>query len=288
MVRPRQRRQLVCWAQSSFDLSERRACHAVGAARSSQRYQSTRAPQAPLRGRIRELASVRVRAGYRQIHVMLRREGWRINHKRTYRLYTEEGLTLKPRRPRRHRSASSRVARNHPTTPNEHWSMDFMHDTLSDGRSIRVLTAIDLYSRECLALVADKKFTGGAVAKILSEIGTRRGGLPKTIRVDNGTEFTSKALDHWAYWNALKLDFSRPGKPGDNAFIESFNASVRRECLSQHWFLDLGDAQRTLDAWRKDYNNVRPHSALNNIPPALFRTGGDFISDSSQPRDWRF
>ena len=257
------------------------------AARSSQRYRSIKAPQEPLRLRIRELAASRVRAGYRQIHVMLRREGWMINQKRTYRLYTEEGLTLKPRRPRRHRSASIRMARCGPEAANEQWSMDFMHDTLANGRSIRVLTAMDLYSRECLALVVDKQFTGGTVAKILSEVGALRGQLPAKIRVDNGTEFTSKALDHWAYWNGVKLDFSRPGKPGDNAFIESFNASVRRECLSQHWFIDLGDAQRTLDAWKQDYNNVRPHSALNNIPPVLYRTGGDFISDSSPPRNWR-
>ena len=165
MVRPAQRRKLVCWAQDSFDLSERRACRAVGAPRSSQRYRSIKSPQTPLRRRIRELASVRVRAGYRQIHVLLRREGWRINHKRTYRLYTEEGLALKPRRPRRHRSAAPRVARNQPTTSNEQWAMDFMHDTLADGRSIRVLTAIDLYSRECLALAVAKKFTGGKVAE---------------------------------------------------------------------------------------------------------------------------
>ena len=288
MVRPAQRRELVCWAERSFDLSERRACRAVGAARSSQRYRSTKAPQAPLRLRIRELAAARVRAGYRQIHVMLRREGWRINHKRTYRLYIEEGLALKPRRPRRHRSATSRVARHQPTGPNEQWAMDFMHDALADGRSIRVLTAIDLFSRECLALVVDKNFTGGMVAETLSEIGKRRGQLPKQIRVDNGTEFTSKALDQWAYWNGVKLDFSRPGKPGDNAFIEAFNASVRRECLSQHWFIDLKDAQRTLEAWKQDYNNVRPHSALNNIPPILYRTGGDFISDSSPPRELPF
>ncbi len=165
--------------------------------------------------------------------------------------------------------------------------MDFMHDTLSDGRSIRVLTAIDLYSRECLELKVAKRFTGEVVAELLTSAGLARGQLPEKIRVDNGTEFTSKALDHWAYWNGVTLDFSRPGKPSDNAFIEAFNASVRRECLSQHWFIGLEDAQRTLDLWRNDYNNVRPHSALNNVPPNEYRCGGDFISDSSQPRNWR-
>ena len=142
-----------------------------------------------------------------------------VNHKRTYRLYTEEGLTLKPRRPRRHRSATTRSVRQAPGVPNEQWAMDFMHDTLADGRSIRVLTAIDLYSRECLALLAAKKFTGDHVATILGEVGKQRGKLPKKIRVDNGTEFTSRAMDHWAYWNGIELDFSRPGKPGDNAYI---------------------------------------------------------------------
>ncbi len=156
--------------------------------------------------------------------------------------------------------------------------MDFMHDTLSDGRSIRVLTAIDLYSRECLALVASKKFSGGSVAEFLTTVASQRGKFPQKIRVDNGTEFTSRSLDHWAYWNRVTLDFSRPGKPSDNAFIESFNASVRRECLSQHWFIDLRDAQRTLNEWKQDYNNA---------PPALYRTGGDFISDSSPHRNWR-
>jgi putative transposase len=235
-----------------------------------------------LRKRLKQLASVRVRAGYKHLHVFLRREGWKVNHKRVYRLYTEEGLTLKRRRPKRHRSASVRRARPMPSQPNEQWAMDFMHDTLAWGTTIRVLTAIDLCTRECVVLRVAKGFTGSDVAGILSGAGQVRGKLPARIRVDNGTEFTSRALDHWAYWNQVELDFSRPGKPVDNAFIESFNATVRRECLSQHWFSGLEDAQRTLGAWKEDYNNARPHGSLANESPARYRRGGHFVPDRSR------
>ncbi len=231
---------------------------------------------------MKELAAVRVRAGYRQLHVFLQREGWDVKQRRLYRLYTEEGLTLKRKRPKRHRSAAVRLARPMPAAPNEQWAMDFMHDTLAAKEAIRVLTVIDLYTRECVALFASKSFTGSDVARLLSEAGSKRGRLPDRIRVDNGTEFTSKALDHWAYWNQVQLDFSRPGKPGDNAFIESFNATVRRECLSQHWFVSLEDAQRTLEAFREDYNNTRPRRSLANQPPAAFRAGGCFVPDRNR------
>jgi len=277
MVKPIQRRAVVEWARDAYQLAERRACRAVGVARSLMRYVSRRPDQAPLCQRLSELARVRVRAGYRQLYVYLRREGWNVNHKRVYRLYTQEGLTLRQRMPRRHRSAVVRSDRPAPTQANEQWAMDFMHDTLATGQSIRLLTVIDLYSRECVALVVGNAFTGSGVAAILGAAGQQRGKLPARIRVDNGTEFTSKALDHWAYWNHVQLDFSRPGKPVDNAFVEAFNASVRRECLSQHWFLNLEDAQRTLDAWGADYNEQRPHSSLGNLPPARYAVGGSFL-----------
>lgn len=277
MVRPAQRRAIVGWAQSAYQLPERRACRAVGVWRSVFRYRSVRPRHEALRQRMRELAATRVRAGYRQLHIYLRREGWSVNQKRVYRLYTEEGLTLKRKRPKRHRSSAVRLLRPTPSRPNEQWAMDFMHDTLAAKEPIRVLTAIDLCTRECVALVAAKSFSGSDVARLLSEAGSTRGALPARIRVDNGTEFTSKALDHWAYWNQVQLDFSRPGKPGDNAFIESFNATVRRECLSQHWFVSLEDAQRTLDGFRDDYNNTRPHRSLANQAPAVFGAGGCFV-----------
>jgi putative transposase len=162
--------------------------------------------------------------------------------------------------------------------------MDFIHDTLVNGRTIRVLAAVDVYSRECVALEAAPTFRGTSVAEVLDEVRVAR-GLPERISVDNGTEFTSKALDHWAYWNGVQLDFSRPGKPTDNPFIEAFNATLRRECLSQHWFLTLVDAQATLNSWKDDYNNIRPHSSLADQPPVLFRTGGAFTLDRSQSQN---
>lgn len=274
MVRPAQRRELVSWAMASYQISERTACRATGSQRSSIRYRSVRPDQEALRRRIREIAAVRTRAGYPLIHTLLRREGWHLNRKRTYRLYREEGLSLRIRRPRRHRTAVARTKPVTPIEPNQVWAMDFMHDTLADGSKIRVLTAIDVATRECVALVAAKGFSGSDVAKILGEAGSHLGGLPQQVRVDNGTEFTSKALDHWAYWNHVELDFSRPGKPGDNAFIEAFNGTLRRECLSQHWFLSVEEAQRILGEWKDDYNQHRPHRGLAGQTPAQFRAAG--------------
>src|SRR5204863_5006155 len=197
------------WAREAYQLSERRACRSVAVCRALVRYRSRRPSQAPLRARLRELAAVRLRAGYQQLYVLLRREGWRVNHKRIYRLYTEEGLALRRRRPRRHRSAVLRVRPAPPSRPNEHWAMDFMQDTLADGRAVRILTVIDVYTRECVAVVPARTFGGADVVQILRQMALTR-ALPKRIRVDNGTEFTSKALDNWAYWNGVELDFSRP------------------------------------------------------------------------------
>lgn len=276
MMRAPQRRVFVAWMRTAYRISERRACGVAMISASSLRYGSVKPDQKPLRLRLRDLAAVRLRAGYRQLHVFLKREGWRVNHKRVYRLYRDEGLCLKRQRRRRHRSAAVRIERPVATSPNEQWAMDFMHDTLADRTSIRILTVIDLHTRECVALQAQRHFSGTEVAAHLDLAGKERGNLPRRIRVDNGTEFTSRSLDHWAYWNQVQLDFSRPGKPVDNAFIEAFNGSLRRECLSQHWFLSVEDARRTLDLWKEDYNNNRPHSSLGQVPPAEFRRGGRF------------
>lgn len=263
----------MAWAESAYRVSQRRGCRAIGVGRSSVRYRSRRPSQEPLRRRIRELAAARVHLGYLQLHVYLRREGWQVNRKRVYRIYVEEGLALRRRRPKRRRSASRRVDRPRPTAANQVWAMDFMHDTLADGRSLRVLTVVDTHTRECVALEAGKGFSGVDVARVLESAGGRDGQLPQRINVDNGTEFTSKALDAWAYWNHVELDFSRPGKPVDNAFAESFNATVRRECLSQHWFRDLAEARRILGDWKEEYNNDRPHSSLGQETPARYRAG---------------
>jgi putative transposase len=155
--------------------------------------------------------------------------------------------------------------------------MDFVHDTLSDGRAVRVLTIVDVYSRECVALEAAVGFRAADVARVLTDAGERRGKLPTVISVDNGTEFTSRDLDHWAYWNRVRRDFSRPGRPTDNPFLEAFNGSLRRECLSQDWFLDLDDARRTLQGWRGEHNNVKPHRSLADQAAARFGRGGHFI-----------
>lgn len=276
MVAPTQVRTVVAWAREAYRLSERRACQVFGANRSSVRYQSQRQSRDALRRRLKELAAVRVSWGYKRLHVLLRREGWRVNHKLVYRLYKEERLALKRKPPKRRKGAVPREVRPLVSTANERWAMDFVHDVLASGRTIRILTVVDVFSRECVALVPQISFRAEDVCRILSEAGERRGKLPELISVDNGTEFTSKALDHWAYWNRVRLDFSRPGKPTDNAHIEAFNGSLRRECLSQHWFLDLDDARGILSRWREDYNNVRPHSSLGHLSPVHFRAGGAF------------
>lgn len=196
-----------------------------------------------------------------------------MNAKRVYRIYREEGLVLRRRRPKRRRSAAVREEAVHPTRPNERWAMDFVHDTLSGGETVRVLAVIDVFTRENVALLPGRGFRGEDVVRVLTEAGRERAELPDVISVDNRTEFTSRALDHWAYWNHVRLDFSRPGKPTDNAHIEAFNSILRRECLSQHWFIDLDDARRVLEDWRTEYNQLRPHGSLSRSTPADFAAG---------------
>ncbi|MGH7718280.1 MAG: DDE-type integrase/transposase/recombinase, partial [Gemmatimonadaceae bacterium] len=193
MVSPALRRELVRWVREADQLSERRACRATGVARSTIQYQSRRPSQEPLRRRLRDLAGTRGSYGYKRLHILLRREGWAVNHKRVYRLYGEEGLALKRRRPKRRKSAATRAVRPVTTAPNERWAMDFVHDTLAGGGSIRILSVLDTHTRECVALVAAHTFRGEDVARVLSEMGDER-GLPSVIQVDNGAEFTSRAL----------------------------------------------------------------------------------------------
>jgi putative transposase len=235
--------------------------------RRTKRYVSVKDPQEPLRMKLRDLAGSRVRYGYRRLSILLRREGWKVNHKRVYRLYCQENLSVRNKRPRRHVTAKLREDRIAAGQSNDCWSMDFMSDQLFDGRNLRVLTIVDNFTRESLAVEVGAGFTGHAVAEVLAQIAAVRQKLPKSIRVDNGPEFTSKALDQWAYLNQVKLDFSRPGKPTDNAFIESFNGRLRTECLDQHWFMSMEDARQKLEAWRIEYNEVRPHSSLGNLMP---------------------
>ena len=219
--------------------------------------------------RIKEIAAVRVRYGYRRIHVVLQREGWEVNHKRVYRLYCEEGLNLRSKRPRRHVSAAHRIQHNEARSPNESWSMDFVSDALYNGKRLRALTVIDNYTRESLAIEVGNGITGEQVADVLENITVNR-GLPERINCDNGPEFISKVLDKWAYESGVVLNFSRPGKPTDNAIIESFNGSFRNECLNTNWFLSIEDAKYKIELWRRHYNESRPHMSLGYLTPQEF------------------
>jgi len=199
---------------------------------------------------------------------MLRREGVIINHKRTERIYKEEGLALRIRR-RKKMAAIQRIEALAPTRVNERWSMDFVSDALSSGRKIRALTIVDEYSRKCHRIEVDTSIGGQRVTRVLDEIAQFE-GLPSLITIDNGPEFISKALDAWAYQRGIKLNFIRPGKPVDNSFIESFNGRFRDECLNDHWFVSLDEARKIIEDWRIDYNNERPHTSLGNLTPEEF------------------
>jgi putative transposase len=218
--------------------------------------------------RLRELAAVRVSYGYRRLYVLLCREGWRVNHKLVYRIYKEEGLEVRTKK-RRKRVSALRVVLPAATGPNERWSMDFVSDSLHDGRRFRVLTLVDHFSRVSPAIEVGSSITGKRVVEVLERLANEY-GLPRVITTDNGTEFTSRAVDEWAHRNNVKLDFIRPGKPIENAYIESFNGRLRQECLNQIWFSSLEDAKIKIEAWRIDYNENRPHTSLGNQTPVQF------------------
>jgi putative transposase len=266
VVTPSCRRDVVTHLQTAYKVSERRACRAMSFSRASQRYASVATPQDELRQRLKELAQTRVRYGYRRLHVLLRREGWTVNAKRIYRLYKLEGLVIRPKTPKRKRSSRYRGERPEISAPNETWAMDFMSDTLFDGRRYRVLTIVDCHSRESLAIEPRQSFGAFHVVQALDRIARER-GVPKTIRCDNGPEFSGRVLDQWAFYNQVQLDFSRPATPTDNAFIESFNASVRKELLNASWFTTMAEARARMVAWRKEYNEDRPHSSLQDRTP---------------------
>jgi putative transposase len=253
-----------------YSVSERRACRLVGIGRSTQRYRPrARADDQPLRQRLRELAAVRPRFGYRRLHVLLRREGVIVNHKRVERLYREEGLAVR-RRTRKRVARDRRGRAAVPGRPNQQWGVDFVSDALAWGRRIRLFTVVDIFTREALAIEVDTSLPGGRVVRVLERLALER-GVPDEIVLDNGPELAGKALDQWAYERGVWLRFIEPGKPIQNAFVESFQGRLRDECLDRHWFLGLGDARHTVEAWRQDYNQARPHSALGYRPPAEFR-----------------
>ena len=268
MVSAAARREAARYLQQSYQVSERRVGHLLLLSNSSLRYRSRRPAAEELRQRLRELAVERPRYGYQRLWALLRREGRVVNHKRVYRLYCEEGLKLRKRR-RRARAQVERVPLSLPTKADERYSMDFMRDTLADGRVFRTLNIVDDYTRECLAIEVDTSLPGARVVRVferLAAIGRR----PLHIVVDNGPEFASRAVDQWAARCGVHLRFIDPGKPMQNAYIESFNGKFRDECLSQHWFVSLDEARSVSEEWRIDYNERRPHRSLQHQTPAEF------------------
>jgi len=242
-----------------------RACGLVGISRSLYRYRCRRPDSAPLRARIEEIAAVKRRYGYRRVYVRLRREGWQVNRKRVYRLYREAGLAVR-RRKRKRIGMFERKPLPKPLAANVSWSMDFVADGLIGGRRLRCLTIVDDCTRECLAIEVDTSITGVRVQAVLERLGDTR-GLPQSITVDNGPEFDGKVLDQWSYRTGVRLSFIRPGKPNENAYIESFNGKFRDECLNEHWFISIAHARSVIEAWRIEYNTERTHSSLGNRTP---------------------
>lgn len=255
--------------RQGIPISERRACGLIQIARTTLR-RVLEEPEENVRltARMVDLAQARRRFGYRRIHDLLRREGVRVNHKRVYRLYTGVGLSVSKRR-RRKLVMLDRQVLQQPAGPNEVWSMDFVMDALANGRRIKCLTVVDDFTRECLDIAVDFGLSGEYVSRVLAQIGQFR-GLPKAIRTDQGPEFTSRALDRWAYRQGVDLKLIAAGKPTQNAYIESFNGKFRDECLNDHYFTNLAHARVVIGEWRRDYNEVRPHSSIGRIPPAQF------------------
>ena len=275
MVGPQEEREAVRVAGEESRLSERHACGLIGMHRGSWRYQPREPDDAELRVHLRELAGERVRFGYRRLWAMLRREKnadgtrrWVVNHKRVHRIYREEGLAMRRKEAKRLR-AIARAPQERPTGANQVWTMDFTKDRLASGRSFRTLNLMDGYTREALWIEVDTSLPSERVVRVLQWLKQSR-GVPEVIQVDNGPEFISQAVDQWAFSNGVRLHFIEPGKPVQNAFIESFNGKFRDECLNQNWFLSLAEARLVIEAWRVDYNTARPHSSLGYRTPAEF------------------
>lgn len=268
MVTPDAKRKAVAHACEAHGVSQRRACEALNIDRSTVRYASTRSDDASLREAMKAVASERRRFGYRRVHIMLERQGIVMNQKKLRRLYREEKLQVR-RRGGRNRALGTRRPIFVPDRANIRWSLDFVSDAFTDGRRFRVLAVIDDYTRECLALIADTSLSGVRVVRELDTVIAWR-GRPDTIVSDNGTEFTSMAILRWCQQTGVQWHYIAPGKPMQNAFVESFNGSFRDECLNDTLFSTLVEARRAIRSWKEDYNRQRPHSALGNITPAEF------------------
>ena len=268
MVGPIARREAVGWLHTR-GTSLRRACRVIGLSTATWRYQRrTSATNVAVLERLQVHAAVRARFGYRRLHILLEREGLAVNHKRVHRIYQAAGLQVRRRR-RKRLTRAERIPLPTASQRLERWSMDFTTDTLADGRNFRTLNIVDDFTRECVAIEVDRSLPGLRVTRVLDRLHAAV-GLPQSIVVDNGPEFAGRTLDAWAYARGVTLRFIRPGKPIENAYVESFNGKFRDECLNEHWFVSLADAKAVIEAWRVDYNSVRPHSSLAGRTPDQF------------------
>jgi len=258
----------VKYAVESFGHSVRHACELVGLHRNVFKYKPEPTNDEPLKKRIKEIALEKRRYGSPRIQNLLRREGFKVNHKKTERIYKESELSLRAKK-RKKMVSTVRMPLIQATQPNEIWAMDFVHDALLYGRRFKVLTVIDVYTKQCLALVADTSINGICVANLLQRL-KDYDKLPQFIMIDNGPEFSGKVLDEWAYRNNVKLHFIKPGKPTENGYIESFNGKFRDECLNEHRFYNLQEAIEVIEKWRLEYNENRPHSSLKGLTPNEF------------------
>lgn len=270
MVAPAARRKAVAYLMQTLEMSERRACTVLGCCRMTMRYQGSRVVDVDLRDRMKAIAHERRRFGYRRLHVLQRREGYVVNHKRLFRMYREEKLSVR-RRGCRKRALGTRAPMVIPMAPNERWSLDFVSDQLIDGRRFRVMTVVDDCTRECLALIADTSLSGLRVARELETLMAAR-GKPRMVVSDNGTEFTSNAILGFADRHKIDWHYIAPGKPMQNAFIESFNGRLRDDLLNETLFPSLSYARIALGEWRADYNGKRPHSRLGWLTPTEYAT----------------
>jgi putative transposase len=269
VVGPIAKRVVVGWLVDARHTSLRRACRLVGLSTATWRYQRHgRVDNTHLLARLQAHAAVRPRYGYRRLHTLVAREGVVANHKRVHRVYCEAGLQVRRRR-RKRLSRGERVPLAPPTGPGQRWSMDFMADTLADGRGFRTFNIVDDFTRECVAIEVDRSLPGARVVRVLDRLAATV-GLPRVLVSDNGPEFAGRTLDAWAYRQGIELRFIRPGKPIENAYVESFNGKFRDECLNEHWFLSVAEAQQIIEAWRIDYNTVRPHRSLGQQTPAAY------------------
>lgn len=269
-MNPQAKKEAAQHLQEIFKVSERRACRVIALPRSTMRYEKIVDPlNDKIRKRMVDIAEKKPRYGAPRLHILLRREGFKINHKRTERIYQSLGLSLRRKQRKKRFRSETRGPLEAPTRRNQHWAMDFVSDQLTNGLRFRSLTLVDILTKECPEIEVSRSLTGARVVQVLDRLAFVH-GTPEVIVLDNGPEMISKVLDQWAYEHGVKLHFIDPGKPTQNGFIESFNGKFRDECLNAHWFFDLADARKKIEQWRTEYNTERPHSSIGDLTPSEF------------------